>query len=305
MNRVKAGRIRWYTGGFFLVSATLWWLAQRVEFRYSDGEILHHFTTENVSPRIHRYHVDGHHIRYVEFGADTLPVTILVHGAPSSLSFFSRFYEDTAVLNRSMLVGVDRPGYGYSDFGRAITSIKEQARLLQPLIDRYTRNGKKVVLAASSYGGPVAAKVAMNNPDKISGLLFVSSALAPGHEYIIPFISAAIDSPYFRWIFPTILQVANDEKLGHRKALEEIQEGWASISSKVILIHGREDGLVYFSNAEYARKKLVNAKSVELVPVAGIGHSMMFDRPELIRERIIELVTGEGSLPAQISLNRE
>lgn len=270
--------------------AALWWMAQRVEYRTSDEELSSRFTSLAIISKIHRYQVEKRTVRFVEFGADSLPVTILVHGAPSSLSFFSRFYEDTALLRRTMLVGVDRPGYGYSDFGQSVTSISDQARYLQPLLDRYAAQGRKVVLAASSYGGAVVAKVAMNNPDKVSGILFVSSSLAPGEEYTYP-ISYVIDSPWLRWFFPTLLLVANDEKLSHQKALEDIQDGWGRIQSKVILLHGKADGLIYFSNAEYAKKRLVNAASLKLVPLEGVGHTILWDRPDLIRESLLELVT--------------
>lgn len=295
MKKRKQNWIKWLAGTVILLLGVIWWFAQKVDFRYTDQEITSNFTSGNIKPRIFHVNNDNRHIRFVEFGADSLPVIILVHGAPSSLNFFSRFYKDTAMLARTMLVGVDRPGYGYSDFGRSVISIKEQARLLQPVIDRYTRHGKKVILAASSYGGSVVAKLAMNNADKISGILFISSSLEPGQEYTIPVVSTAIDSPWFRWFFPTIIQVANDEKLGHRKALEEIQEGWQKIKSRIILLHGKDDGLIYFSNAEYARKKMVNARSIELVPVEGLGHSMMFDKPELIRESLIQLLNVDNA----------
>ncbi len=267
-----------------------WWMAQRVKFRVSDGELITLFKTKSMPINIHRYTVEKRTVRFVEFGQDSLPVTILVHGAPSSLSFFNTLYSDTSVTNHTMLVGVDRPGYGYSDFGQSVISVKKQAHFLQPLINHYARQGRKVVLAASSYGGSVVAKLAMDNPDVVSGILFISSSLAPGQEYTYP-ISYVIDSPWFSWFFPTILRVANDEKLHHQKALEDIQDGWERIRSRIILLHGNADQLIYFSNAEFARKHLVNALSFQLISVDGIGHTLMWDRPELIRKSLLELIT--------------
>lgn len=266
-----------------------WWMAQRVKFRVSDGELITLFKTKSMPITIHRYTVEKRTVRFVEFGQDSLPVTILVHGAPSSLSFFNSLYSDTSVTNHTMLVGVDRPGYGYSDFGQSVISVKKQAHFLQPLLDYYARQGRKVVLAASSYGGSVVAKLAMDNPDVVSGILFISSSLAPGQEYTYP-ISYVIDSPWFGWFFPTILRVANDEKLHHQKALEDIQDGWERIRSRIILLHGNADQLIYFSNAEFARERLVNALSFKLISVEGIGHTLMWDRPELIRKSLLELI---------------
>ena len=267
-------------------------LAHRIEFRSNDDDLTVEFNSLSIRSEIKRYRIGRRTIRYVEFGKKELPVTILVHGAPSSLSFFKSIYSDTAVLNHTRLVGVDRPGYGYSDFGKPVTSIADQARLLQPLLDYYTQNGSRVVLAASSYGGPIVAKLAMDNPEKVSGILFVSSSLAPGEEYTYP-ISYLIDHRWIKWMFPTLLQVANDEKLHHRKALAEIQDGWNKIRSRIIVLHGKADQLVYFSNALYARDHLINARTFKLIPLEGIGHSIFWDRPELVKKSILELVRGD------------
>ena len=281
--------VKWTLAVLVLLMVGTGYMAHRVEFRTSDLELKSLYQETSTSISIHRYKVGDRSVRFVEFGCDTLPITILVHGAPSSLSFFNTFYGDTSLTNHTLLVGVDRPGYGYSDFGKSVTSVKDQARFLQPLIDHYYRQGRKVVLAASSYGGSVVAKLAMDNPDAVSGILFISSSLAPGQEYTYP-ISYVIDSPWFSWLFPTILRVANDEKLHHRQALEDIQDGWERIRSRIILLHGKADELIYFSNAEYARKHLTNAASLRLVPVDGLGHTLMFDRPELIKSSLLELI---------------
>jgi len=281
--------LRWLLAVLLLLLAGGWWLAQRVDFRISDKELSVTFKSHMTPIAIHRYKIKDRKVRFVEFGRDSLPVTILVHGAPSSLSFFSALYADTALTNHTMLVGVDRPGYGYSGFGKSVISIKEQAQILQPLINHYAKRGRKVNLAASSYGGAVIAKLAMDNPTKVGGILFISSSLAPGEEYTYP-ISYVIDSPWFSWFFPTILRVANDEKLHHREALEGIQEGWGRIKARIIVLHGKADELIYFSNAEFARKHLVNALSFRLIPVDGIGHTLMWDRPELIKQSLLDLL---------------
>jgi pimeloyl-ACP methyl ester carboxylesterase len=280
--------LTWLAAGILIIVTGLFLMAHFVEFRNNDSDLKNEFGLRSIQHEIKRYKVAQRTIRYIELGKDSLPVTILVHGAPSSLSFFKMLYTDTTLLNHTRLIGVDRPGYGYSDFGKSVISISDQAKLLQPLLNRYTKDGRKVIMAASSYGGSVVAKLAMDNPDKIAGILFVSSSLAPGEEHIYP-ISYFIDSRWFGWLFPTLLRVANDEKLNHEQALNEIQEGWSRIKSTVILLHGKADGLIYFSNALYAKKKLVNAKSVKLIGLDGIGHSIFWDKPEMVTNSLLEL----------------
>ena len=281
---------RWLGICFGLLLFGLWRYAHHVEFRISDDEIKSLITEYTDTARIFRYQMDDRNIRFAEFGADSLPVTIMVHGSPSSMNFFRSFYTDSVLLSKTMLVGVDRPGYGYSDFGKAVTSINEQARLLQPIIDKYAKEKRRVYLVASSYGGSVAARLAMKNPNKVRGLLFISSSFAPGQEYTYPVISDMLDSQWFRWFFPKVLRVANDEKLSHESALKEIQDGWQNIKARVILMHGRADGLIYYSNAEYARSKLKNARFLKLISLDGLGHSILDDRPDLVAENILELI---------------
>ena len=281
---------RWLTVFFGLLLFVLWRYAHRVEFRISDDEIKSLSSEYTDTARIFRYQMEDRNIRFAEFGSDTLPVTIMVHGSPSSMNFFRSFYTDSLLLTKTMLVGVDRPGYGYSDFGKSVTSINEQARLLQPIIDKYAKEHRNVYLVASSYGGSVAARLAMKNPRKVKGLLFISSSFAPGEEYTYPVISYMLDSKWFRWFFPKVLRVANDEKLSHKQALQEIQDGWENIRARVILLHGRADGLIYYSNAEYARSKLKNARFIKLISLNGLGHSILDDRPDLVAENILELI---------------
>lgn len=286
----QLNRRRWLVVSLGLLIFTLWRYAHQVEFRISDDEIKSLVAERTDSARIFRYQIGERNIRFAEFGSDTLPVTIMVHGSPSSMNFFRNFYTDSTLLSRTMLVGVDRPGYGYSDFGKAVTSINEQARLLQPIIDKYAEEKRKIYLVASSYGGSVAARLAMKNPLKVKGLLFISSSFAPGQEYTYPIISEMLDSRWFRWFFPKVLRVANDEKLSHESALREIQDGWENIRASVILLHGKADGLIYYSNAEYARRRLKNARFLKLISLDGLGHSILDDRPDLVAENILELV---------------
>ncbi len=164
-----------------------------VDLRQSDAELEAEFKNQRIRPVVRRYTIadgtaDRRSIRFMETpgasrtvrstgvvkapGDSARPVVLFIHGAPSSLSFFNEFFKDTALLNRAQLVAVDRPGYGYSDFGRVETSVVRQAELLQPLIDRY-RNAPYLMIVGSSYGGSVSARLAMNNPGRVDHVVVV------------------------------------------------------------------------------------------------------------------------------------
>ena len=278
-------------------------LAWFVEFRQSDAELTQEFNEQLIQPVVHRYTVidstaGRRSIRFMETpgastpgasaGSDSAkPVVLFIHGAPSSMSFFNAFFKDTALLNRAQLVAVDRPGYGYSDFGRVETSVVRQAELLQPLIERY-HNAPYLMLVGSSYGGSVAARLAMNNPDRVDHVVFVSSALGPGLERTYP-ISYLADSPPIRWFVPTLLRLANDEKLAHRAALEAILPDWSKIRAGITMLHGQRDDLVYPTNVTFAQKQLVNAQVKQFI-LPENRHDIVFNKREYVTEILLRIL---------------
>jgi pimeloyl-ACP methyl ester carboxylesterase len=268
-----------------LLTATHW-----IKSRDSDQEIAESFRDEPVKAVVRRYKINDRTIRYMETdepGQDSLPVVLFVHGAPSSSSFFKKFFKDTTLINHAHLVAVDRPGYGYSDYGRVETSIVKQAQLLQPLINRY-RKASFFMLVGSSYGGSVAARLAMNNPDLIDHVVFVSSALGPGLEHTYP-ISYFIDKPPLRWLIPSLLLLANDEKLAHRKALTEILPDWSKIKAGVTFLHGQRDDLVYPTNVSFGRSHLINAKAKEFL-LPENRHDIVFNKREYMTQIIVNIL---------------
>ena len=272
-----------------------------VESRQTDQELNEEFRGQRIRPSIHRYRIadpsgesEPRTIRFMETtspGDSALPVVLFVHGAPSSLSFFNAFFKDTALLNRARLVAVDRPGYGYSDFGWVETSVVRQAALLQPLINRY-RKAPFLMVVGSSYGGSVSARLAMNNPGRVDHVVFVSSALGPGLECTYP-ISYLADSPLIRWVVPTLLRLANDEKLAHRRALEAILPDWPRIRSNITMLHGQRDDLVYPTNVLFAQRRLVNARMKQFL-LPENRHDIVFNKREYMTEILLDILTRRG-----------
>ena len=268
-----------------------------VDFRQTDQELADEFHGQLIRPTVQYYRVNepGNKPRSIRFmetparsGDSLLPVVLFVHGAPSSLSFFNAFFKDTTLLNRAQLVAVDRPGYGYSDFGRVETSIIRQAELLQPLIDRY-RKAPYLMVVGSSYGGSVSARLAMNNPRRVDHVVFVSSALGPGLERTYP-ISYLADSPLIRWMVSPLLRLANDEKLAHQKALEAILQDWPKIRSAITMLHGQRDDLVYPTNVSFARQHLVNARVKQFL-LPENRHDIVFNKRQYMTEIILDILT--------------
>jgi pimeloyl-ACP methyl ester carboxylesterase len=63
-----------------------------------------------------------------------LPTLFFVHGSPRSWDAYKQFLEDSDLLKKFRIVSIDRPGFGYSQFGDAM-NVENQSRIIYPLID--------------------------------------------------------------------------------------------------------------------------------------------------------------------------
>ncbi len=255
-----------------------------LELRMSDKEIEETLGTISYPSGIIHDTISGQPIRYLKVGFDSLPKLICLHGSPSSLSAWRTVYTDTQFLKRFQVISIDRPGYGYSGFGRIESNLQKQAAILQVLIDSLTVK-KKAILLGSSYGGPVAAQISMNIPERFTQLVLLSAALKPGSEKTY-WVSYPMTAPIIRNLFPPTFVMSSEEKLGHASQLQSLTK-WNNIVSDVLIIHGNRDNLVYYDNALFARRNLVNAR-VNLVTMNGKGHSVIFSKPGFIKKILLQ-----------------
>ncbi len=256
-----------------------------LELRMSDKEVSETLATVSYPSAIIHDTIFGQDIRYIKVGYDSLPKLICLHGSPSSLSAWRTVYTDSLFLKRYQVIAIDRPGYGYSGFGKVETSLQRQVDILQVLVDSLTGHNK-AILVGSSYGGPVAVQLCMNNPDRISQLVLLSASIKPGSEKTY-WVSYPMTAPLIKYLFPPTFVMSSVEKLGHTSQLQTLNH-WAAIRSAVLIIHGNRDQLVYYDNALYARNKLVNALNVKLVTMNGKGHSIIFSNPAFIKRILLD-----------------
>ncbi len=228
-------------------------------------------------------------LRYLEIGRSSLPLIVFIHGAPSSLSFWKGMLKDSVLLSQAKLLAVDRPGYGHSGYGQPEISVKKQAALIARLIRKFREKHASIILHGSSYGGTVAARLAMDFPDLIDGVLLQSASLMPGEEKTY-WISYPTHHWALRWLVPGSLRVANAEKLSHRDQLEAMAPFWECIRSATIILHGTADNLIYPQNACYAEERLTNAAFLESFMVEDRGHDLLWTGRDLLIRSLSKLV---------------
>lgn len=266
-----------------------------LELRHSDKGMIKKTSKNDFGyvAEVHHFDTLDRHMRYVEIGDDSKPLLVLLHGAPSSSAFWVKFLRDSFLLSKVKMLAPDRPGYGYSDFGVPEISVKKQAALIAYILKKKRNLHQQIILHGSSYGGTLAARIAMDYPDLVDGIIFQSASTAPGEEKTYS-ITHPTSKPPLSWLVPTSLQMANQEKLSHRNQLEQMLPFWGNITAPALILHGTDDGLIYPSNAEFTRDKLVNAPFVELIWAEGKGHDLTWTRKDLLMEsisRMIEMTT--------------
>jgi len=236
------------------------------------------------------YHIeDNAQIRYVEIGSDSLPLVVFVHGAPSSSAFWRDFLVDSTLLSNAKLLAVDRPGYGYSNFGRPETSVQRQAELISKVIRSKRKQHQQIIVHGSSYGGTLCARLAMDYPELVDGMLLQSASVAPGKEKTYS-ISYWTSHWTLSWAVPGALHVANNEKLSHERELNHMQPLWDNIKSATIVLHGLADSLIYPENALFAKEKLVNASFLDVQMLKDRGHDLLWTQPNLLKISILRLI---------------
>lgn len=248
-------------------------------FRKSDASIAKYFNKREIPFNIGYYKVKHRWIRYVETGDNTKPLVLFVHGAPGSASSFIHFLSDHTLLSQVHMISVDRPGFGYSGFGKAVISLEQQCAMIRPLL-KNKQSEKLPILVGHSYGATLIARFAMDYPKEVGILLMVAPAVDPRLEKIFP-VSYPADMMMFKWLMPTCLRVTNEEKLGHVAQLHRMLPFWENIVAPVTIIHGIKDILASVENADFVKKLAKNAH-VRLITEPGLNHLIPWEHPDLM-----------------------
>lgn len=267
------------------------------QFRSEDEDLLKEMDSQTYPVEINRYRAGDYTIRYVETGNKNGYPLLFLHGAPGDLGAFNPYLADPELGKYALMISPDRPGYGESGLGKSLTSLREQSRLLKPLLEKLAAYGP-VTIAGHSYGATIAARMAMDYPNLVDSLYLISGAVDPENERIYWF-NKPLDSKALRWILPKALRVSNDEKVTHVAELEQMISLWPKVTARTVIIHGDKDSLVSVKNAYFAEEKLVNAET-ELFVVSGENHFILWTAKELItgllKEHFKSLDTGKSGV---------
>jgi pimeloyl-ACP methyl ester carboxylesterase len=259
-----------------------------LQFRMSTSEINTYFRDKQNKATLKQYEIGKRTLNYLITDDTQKPLVIFVHGSPGSLSAFIDFMADTTLLKKAQLISVDRPGFGASDFGYAEPSLTKQAELLKPVL-KGNKHNRPVILVGHSLGGPLIAKMAIDYPELVDGLIFVAASVDPNLEPNETWFRAPLATPFLKWILPRSFRASNDEIYKLKPELEQLVPEWSEIKVPAIVIQGTKDSFVPAANADFVNRMLIHS-SVQIQLIEGVDHFIPWSHPELIRNAILELL---------------
>lgn len=125
---------------------------------------------ENTSVRFNKVKVSGLDLFYREAGAPEAPTILLLHGYPTSSHMFRNLIP---ILSKQYhVIAPDLPGFGYSDapgYQEFNYTFDNLANKMQAFIDELGM--KRFAIYIFDYGAPVGLRLAMANPEKITGII--------------------------------------------------------------------------------------------------------------------------------------
>src|ERR1700730_8117984 len=275
----------------FLLSGVIllsWlFLAQScMSFRKSDADEKAEFAKDHVSLNTATIKVYERHIHYAYNGNDSLPTIFFIHGSPGSWEAFSGYLKDSLLLKKFRMVSVDRPGFGYSDYGMP-QHLDVQSLWISPLFS-LLNNHRPMFLAGHSLGGPLIIKLAADNPGIVSGLVVISGSIDPAEEKPEKWRPWLFKTP-LNYLVPGAMRPSNEELWYLKKDLVQLEKDFSRITCPVYFIHGAMDTWVPPGNVDYGKKMLVNAPFVQETLIPGANHFIPWSKFTEIRAILLKL----------------
>lgn len=256
-----------------------------VSFRPTDEKVLEFYQEEPHRPQSVFYEKDSFEMHYRLQDLGHQASLIFIHGTPGSWGDYMEYFRDSLLYSQFNIVAADRPGFGKSTFGDSFESLEKQAHLLKPMMEQIP---SPRILVGHSLGGPVVARMAMDYPELIDGLVMLAPALDPELEPNQDWFRVPMRWIPFRWFIPKVLRASNNELIHLDEQLELMLPLWGDIEIPTIVIQGGEDNLVHPDNAAFADSMMLRSP-VEVVFLEEQNHFLPWAEYELVRQKILEL----------------
>ena len=250
------------------------------------------------------------------------PPIVLIHGASSNLEAMRRPLGDRLAVRHRVIL-IDRPGHGWSSASAEETSTPAaQARMIEEALKKLDVG--PVVLVVHSWAGALGARLAIDNPERLAGLvmlapvthpweggvgwynaLIAKPVIGPLLAYTVTFpLGYLLLAPGARGVFlpqvmpddfvsesatPLLLRprefLANARDLVRLKqAVREQVSRYGEISAPTVVISGDVDKTV--STSIHSRPFAATVRNARLIVLPGVGHMVQHAATDLVIRQI-------------------
>ena len=137
------------------------------------GEFYSYQTTRQFPPQGRMINWNGAELHVQEHGQTDGKSALLIHGASAN----GREFLGTLVPHLQddfHLIIPDRPGHGHSDRPPEAHKLAEQANAMAAVLE--ATGTQKAIIIAHSFGSAVALRLALDHPEKVSGIIVLAPA---------------------------------------------------------------------------------------------------------------------------------
>ena len=268
----------------------------------------------------HFTNVDGCHVHFQQFGEDSNPTILLIHGFTASTYVWNTTAPQLADAGFNV-IAIDLIGFGYSEKPRWFEySIEAQARMVSRFMNRLGIG--RATIVGSSYGGAVAATLALDYPERVEKLVLVDAVCNDGPknhplmrlgafpglgEALTPFI---LDSKRFAasrmqsTLAPANHHLITQERIdsvvrplsaadAHHSVLASSRNWHATrierdanlINQPTLIIWGEEDHVVPLRDGDSLHRSILNSRFVVL---PNCGHVPQEEKSEVFSSLVVE-----------------
>jgi pimeloyl-ACP methyl ester carboxylesterase len=275
---------------FICIALIISWgiLAQTVLFknRWSDKKAYRIFKKKNTPVTIYDTLINQQHIHYAITGNDSLPTLVFIHGSPGSWMNYATYMWDTTLLKKFRMVSIDRPGFGYSNFGEAL-HLQDQCNYILPVLQKI-KTQQPMILFGHSLGGPVVVQLAAMAPDMFYSIVVASGSIALAYEKKERWRTFMDRKPFY-WLLPGAFGPSNTEIVFLKKDLIPLEAAFEKVRCPVHFIHGDKDTWVPIENVGFGISMLKNAQQITSDTIVGAKHMLPWKNEKKLKSLLLNL----------------
>jgi pimeloyl-ACP methyl ester carboxylesterase len=271
----------------FLIIHIVWLVMAQCTFKFrtSDASALKEFNKKGILTNIQTDTINANQLHFVQTGISTAPTIFFIHGSPGSWDAFESYISDSAWVEKYRLISIDRPGFGYSNFGKA-QKVMDQCKLIAAFIEKHN-NGQPLFLVGHSLGGPMVLDIAAQLKTMVNGCVVLAGSVSPALEGKENY-RYVIDAFPLRYFVPGAFRPSNTELKYFKKEVAPMAALIPEIKCPILVIHGDKDQFVPVGNAAFIKAQNPEHTTVKII--AGANHFIPWKHEVFIKKSIVELI---------------